>query len=942
MKKSFMTRALATGLSLAMAFSLTAATNVTSASAAAKKPKLVTYAGASAKSLDVKVGETVKVKVNAATKKSYKISAVKVSGGKSAKVAAKTNKAGTVVAITGKTATPEGKKASVKVSFKAKKTGKTSKYSYVSKVTVAEDKLTMTAEAKGVKKIAVNFNKTVDTTTTKLVVKKGAATPTIASTTFAADAKSVEIVMGTKLTAGTYTVEATVGEEKLTADITAQDEKLTSFELVNPNLVASADVTTIASISYKALNQYGEMMVADVPNVSCTFGSTDTAKKGNVTAPSAEKSGKITVGDINTSLAIPGTTGTIVIVDKSTGVNLNTSVTYQSKAVASSATVYGIYNKKTEKLIEGNLTTGSKAADYAVLMSVKDQYDGYMSPDDIKKSGVDVSFNPASVLTDLKINSTNNKVDGSESELTYEGASAFLLPLKTDTTGGKLSAAGTLSLTIVSGQKGVIASPTFTVDEAKVIKTLSVAPASTVYAGEDNALTVEAYDATGNAITKYDDLNAAGLTYRSSNGTFTLKKNADGTGTLYFKPLAFGSDAKNVKESNIATLIFTANSATSTDYLVKTTNVTYYEARQPWAVSGKTDKTVNACAVGKKLSLDLTTLSYEDQYSNTIKTDDGAVKAATGDVQVLLLDKNGIFGTKTGDAGTSSITINGNNVELTSTGIKGEATLYFRYMTNAKKATLSNDTGAVTVDKYDYKVTVSAMNVSDLSASDLKVVVNKGNAIFASSDITLAKTNTTDPANNDAANDATNTTAYVYVTGVVNGKTVIVPDSQYHLVTTKIDKLGAYDAKNNDKTETKKVTVVVDSESGAQELTADVTVSNKAPAITTVKAADNKGSVGNSAAAKVIDKNDLIKAVKVLDQYGNAMTGKAGDFRYEVTLTGKSADLEPKITGDKTQEIKIDFTGKITEAKEVTATVKYTTMDGKITFTQDVTVNVTI
>ena len=313
-------------------------------------------------------------------------------------------------------------------------------------------------------------------------------------------------------------------------------------------------------------------------------------------------------------------------------------------------------------------------------------------------------------------------------------------------------------------------------------------------------------------------------------------------------------------------------------------------------------------------------------------------------MQVLLLDKKGIFGSKTDDAGRdlTATEKNKNNIVLKAGNDKGEATLYFRYMTADKRATLSNDSGAVTVDKYDYKVTVSAMDVSDLTASDLKVVVNKGNAIFASSDITLAKANTTDPANNNAANDATNTTAYVYVTGVVNGKTVIVPDTQYHLVTTKIDKLGAYDAKNNDKTETKKVTVVVDSESGAQELTADVTVSNKAPAITTVKAADNKGSVGNSAAAKVIDKTDLIKAVKVLDQYGNEMKGKAGDFRYEVTLTGNSSKLEPKITGDKTQEIKIDFDSKITETTKVTATVKYTTMDGKITFTQDVTVMVTI
>ena len=51
MKKSFMTRVLATGLSLAMAFSMAAATNVTTASAASK-PAMITYdSGASAKTV---------------------------------------------------------------------------------------------------------------------------------------------------------------------------------------------------------------------------------------------------------------------------------------------------------------------------------------------------------------------------------------------------------------------------------------------------------------------------------------------------------------------------------------------------------------------------------------------------------------------------------------------------------------------------------------------------------------------------------------------------------------------------------------------------------------------------------------------------------------------------------------------------------------------------
>ena len=133
MKKSFMTRVLATGLSVAMAFSLSTATNLVSAEAASK-PVLVDYTtGGSGKAMTVNVGKTAKIKVNKATKKNYKIASVKVS---SNKIRAAKNKAGTVVTVRGVAATPAGKAATIKVSFKSKKTGKTSKYTFISKVTV--------------------------------------------------------------------------------------------------------------------------------------------------------------------------------------------------------------------------------------------------------------------------------------------------------------------------------------------------------------------------------------------------------------------------------------------------------------------------------------------------------------------------------------------------------------------------------------------------------------------------------------------------------------------------------------------------------------------------------------------------------------------------------------------------------------------------------------
>lgn len=74
-------------------------------------------------------------------------------------------------------------------------------------------------------------------------------------------------------------MELTLGEGKLTADVAVQDEEMTAFELVSKNLVADPDVATTASISYKAVNQYGEMMAPGNVEPTCSFGNVDKTDK---------------------------------------------------------------------------------------------------------------------------------------------------------------------------------------------------------------------------------------------------------------------------------------------------------------------------------------------------------------------------------------------------------------------------------------------------------------------------------------------------------------------------------------------------------------------------------------------------------------------------------------------------------------------------------------
>ena len=162
MKKSFMTRILATGLSFAMAFSMAAATNVTPASAASKPVLVDAVTGGSGRAVTVNVGEVAKLKIDATTGETYAVSSVKKS---SKKIKAAVSKKGTVVYVRGVAETGE-KDSAIRVFFKVKKNGKDSKRTFVSKVKVVtpvEEVAKITeATQKESKKVAVTFSKAVD------------------------------------------------------------------------------------------------------------------------------------------------------------------------------------------------------------------------------------------------------------------------------------------------------------------------------------------------------------------------------------------------------------------------------------------------------------------------------------------------------------------------------------------------------------------------------------------------------------------------------------------------------------------------------------------------------------------------------------------------------------------------------------------------------------
>ena len=167
MKKSFMTRALATGLSLAMAFSLSAATNVTTAEAASLMK---------ASSKTVTEGKTAKAYMTSSMAKKYRIKSHKEStvAKKYISVAMMSSRKG--LKITAKegalaAANLEKKGVNVKINFvkassakaakKATKIAKTANLKVVVKAKAEEKKVASdiaAVEVVGAKTVKVTFN----------------------------------------------------------------------------------------------------------------------------------------------------------------------------------------------------------------------------------------------------------------------------------------------------------------------------------------------------------------------------------------------------------------------------------------------------------------------------------------------------------------------------------------------------------------------------------------------------------------------------------------------------------------------------------------------------------------------------------------------------------------------------------------------------------------
>ena len=430
-------------------------------------------------------------------------------------------------------ATEEGKPASVKVSFKVKKTGKASKYSYVSKVNVVDEKKESSFTIESVtatkaNELTVVFADAVeDTTTVTLAVTKGSTTVEAGTPVWAADKASVVIPTVAKMTKGTYTVTAKQGEKETSgnADVVAQYVK--EIKILNQTALTGKKTPTateggIAFVYYDVVDQYGESMRS-----STTIEWSSSVKVG----PNDKNLGKLELERADGRAFTYGEQIYITGVYAKTGVAVNATLTVGAAQALNSIEVKGFVKKGTSTVLQ-SLPANFKNNEYYLVYSVVDQNGNAMDTADYVKNN-EVTFISDNVLVVKEITRSDS---APEATLTIDGMdynAVFVTP------GQNVNVGGEVNITAIANKTGNKTTLNVVVGDGQILKSFTMSQPEGVLAdGEGAEIPFTALDQNGEKITnfvtlaKQSDFN--NLKLSCGSGTLSLEEQDDGTAKLFW------------------------------------------------------------------------------------------------------------------------------------------------------------------------------------------------------------------------------------------------------------------------------------------------------------------------------------------------------------------------------------------------------------------------
>ena len=519
----------------------------------------------------------------------------------------------TVVTIRGLKATEEGKPASVKVSFKVKKTGKASKYSYVSKVNVIEEKqepAILTATQTGVKAVTVTTN--FDATNSKISLSKGSAAVE-EKHTVSADGMTITFNTTASIVAATYTVKV----DDLTKDFDGEVSKTAEIQFLSDKaalekISVDKDKSTYhgACVGYRVVNQFGDDITKNV-----TLNET-----GNCEVKLSPSTNMIHfVTDSQNGFMLGRDLITVSLLDTSSNVSKTATLTVSAEAYASDITFEGVYNVDNKELTEDTILANDN---FYVLFSIKDQYGNKFSNYKGIKDGTDLYLTVIGGLTGLaKDESTKDFIVVSK-----DGTDYLAFPLAWST--GITKSAGTATVQVLSAGGGSCTGE-IVIGEGGRVDTITVSQNGVIVAGEENEVSYTALDASGKEVTSYKYLKDVKITQANGDYTLSFRRKDDGSAKLVLD--ATNADVTKGNTTMLSYSFQTQNNKFS-NVLLKVS-----ENARPVAIDGLRDVDTTLSSKTEYVDIKIKNLVIEDQYGRVLPAGQVAGMAASQDADAYNL-----------------------------------------------------------------------------------------------------------------------------------------------------------------------------------------------------------------------------------------------------------------------------------------------------------------
>ena len=639
---------------------------------------------------------------------------------------------------------------------------------------------------------------------TKIEVTKGNTSIEGKSTI---DGSTVVFDATANLTAGTYTLTATLGDVKVSADTEVKDSyvaeiKITSKEALTGETTSGSAITSKeAYIYYDVVNQYGES-IRNSTTINWTTSVGNESKKIN------KALGKITVSGEAASLNY-GSLIYVTGVHVGSGVSVSTSVPVGMAQAVDTIEFAGFINTDSSTKLVDSLPINFPNNKYLLAYRTFDQ-----NGNPLEVTGTEVKDSKLTFISDnvLLIDPSSFK-DAEKGTYTIDGVEYSAVTINPGEYVGK---GGEVNITAIANKTGQKTVKNFVVGSAGLLQSLSLdTPAGVVADGDQWVkLPYTAKDVDGKNITNYETIvrSSNTLNLTSTDGTLYVIEENDGTAGIYWsddatKATVFDDSSEDGVDRSVSlgTMVIGGDS----NMMILPVS----DARRPVAFKSikLNPDDNNAIVNGNEATIKFygsNDVVYLDQYGGELKGDDQKSiienylkKSVRGNKHGIKVktDGNGkiLGGTNSaalpngmifdGSTGKTSITLNANLGTVTDKTTALSSTFKFSIVTTADKNSTSDVNAWDNVDNEKsiaytvvplHKLTgfgISKVGKQEITTNNSENAnfAASGSAITAKAEGTLKVVSSNITPTSDIPSNAFN------VTGEYDGKTITIPSTAY-------------------------------------------------------------------------------------------------------------------------------------------------------------------